>query len=120
MAQSLEQFPNLIFAPEVLDTLNNDKSLTASAKSKILGLMQRLDSYEPQQREMLGSGYQSLQKGWHVLKAKKRSDAWRLMFRRVPGSTKYGLVYLYRKTDQEIPDQAWKSSKRIAKREGWI
>lgn len=92
----------------------------SAAASKILDALDALNEYGTEATAFSRGTLENLGKGWWSLRILQNGNYWRVMFRKVPDSQKYGIVLLFLKKDNQIPQHIWKQATGIAKREGWF
>ncbi|MDA2275527.1 hypothetical protein CBR59_29800 [Bacillus thuringiensis] len=65
----------------------------------------------------------SLREGWWEIRVKQGGVYWRILFRKISRKkhpAEYGLVYMFRKKQNQITQKEWNKANKIAKREGWL
>lgn len=120
MSKKLDQFPKLLFSKRVAETLKKDKALTEAASEKIQDLLYMLNEFGAKKEYLGAKNFKKFPDGWYELRIKDLTNTWRILFRKVPKTEIYGLVYLFLKQTDEITTEQWKTAKHIARLEGWV
>lgn len=120
MAIKIKEFPNLLMTKKVADTIKTDKALTEKAKGDIAELLYKLNEFGADKNYLGNSNFKKFRDGWNELRIKDGSNTWRILFRKLPESKMYGIVYLFLKQTDAITTKQWKTAKQIASQENWI
>lgn len=121
MAKKSSQHPNLLFSYKMEKNLHENRALlhNSPAGTKIRDALDALNEYGTDPTAFSRDTLENLGKGWWSLRILQNGNYWRVMFRKVPNSEKYGLVLLFLKKDNKITQHIWKQARGVVKREGW-